>query len=88
MGIFSKLIQDTAKDVAYKIGFFGPIFFTYIIGMNLIDKLSQKYKVNKLSYQVSWSFINYFWCFIWIAFVFKTDKRIRKYRHMAKSRKC
>jgi hypothetical protein len=88
MGLFTKLIKDTAKDIGYKIGFFGPILCTYIIGMELIDKLSLKYNTNKFSYQVLWSLINYFWVFIWIAFVFKTENRIRKYRHMLKSRKC
>ena len=87
MGLFTKLIRDTAKDIAYKIGFFGPMLATYIIGMELIDKLSYKYKTNKYSYQVLWSIITYFWVFTWIAFIFKTHDRIRKYRHMLKSRK-
>ena len=88
MGLITKLIKDTAKDIAYKIGFFGPMLCTYIIGMELIDKLSYKYKFSKYSYQVIWSIITYFWVFTWIAFIFKTDHRIRKYRHMINSRKC
>ncbi len=87
MGLITKLIRDTAKDIAYKIGFFTPLLGTYIIGMELIDKLSYKYKKNNYIYQVLWSIITYFWIFTWVAFLFKTDNRIRKYKHMIKSRK-
>tara|TARA_B100001287_G_scaffold276826_1_gene289817 strand:- start:5823 stop:6089 length:267 start_codon:yes stop_codon:yes gene_type:complete len=88
MGIFANLIRESAKDIGYKIGFFGPMLATYIIGMELIEKLSLKYNISKLPYQILWSFIQYFWFFTWFAFVFKTDHRIRKYRRMIKSRKC
>ena len=35
MGIFTKLLRDTATDLAYKIGMWGPLCLTYVIGMDL-----------------------------------------------------
>ena len=63
MGIFTKLLRDTVSNMAYKIGLFAPLFFTYIIGMDLSEQLSYKYKINKEKFKLAWSLLHYFWIF-------------------------
>ena len=88
MGIFTKLLRDAAKDLAYKFGMFAPLCFTYIIGMDLAEQLSYKYKINKFYFQFGWNAIHYFWVFFYLyLFMTSASKFERKY-HMIKSRKC
>ena len=88
MGIFTKLLRDTATDLAYKIGMWGPLCLTYVIGMDLAESLSKQYKLNKFYFQFAWTTLHYFWAFLWIFFIIRTDTRMRRKYQMLKSRKC
>ena len=88
MGIFTKLLRDTASNMAYKIGLFAPLFFTYIIGMDLAEQLSYKYKINKEKFQFAWSMLHYCWLFLFISTAIKATYNIERKLHMIKSRKC
>jgi hypothetical protein len=88
MGIFTKLLQDTVSNMAYKIGLFAPLFFTYTIGMDLAEQLSYKYKINKEKFQIAWSLMHYCWIFLFLFTAIRATSNIEKKYHMIKSRKC
>ena len=88
MGIFTKLLRDTVSNMAYKIGLFAPLFFTYIIGMDLSEQLSYKYKINKEKFKLAWSLLHYFWIFLFLFTALRSIAKIERKLHMTNSRKC
>ena len=90
MGIFTKLLRDISSDLAYKIGMFAPLCFTYFIGMDLAEQLSKQYNIKKPYFKIFYNMFHYFLVFFWISMFMKIDQRIRKYYqhyHIIKSRK-
>lgn len=87
----SKNIFHTIKKIAYYTGTFAPLCFSYVIGMQMANELTNKSNINQFYFKTFWNILHYMLCFLSISLFIRRNNDLNKLNnklHMKLSGKC